>query len=210
MKISYRCLSRTCSDPSLILSSYSGYLSSTGSVFNRPGGVTGDYYYQAVRLVAWGSGNYILSSKSSIDTYGYLYRNLFDPSSPSQNLITSDDDSAGDGQFQISVYLSYGLAYILIVTTHSTNEVGSFSVRASGRSVIDLTAFTPTTSIPPVRTTSKYIRQHQFPSDHSSADASCFHSDSTLHRFPLDYHHHPHIFVFFCSSVWSRLEPAHK
>ena len=94
------------------------------------------------------SGTYSFTSVSSIDTYGYLYNSPVDPSNPSQNLITSDDDGGGGTQFRVQSYLSSGSSYVLIVTTYSTNVFGSFAVRAFGPSSIDLTEFTPSTSRP--------------------------------------------------------------
>jgi hypothetical protein len=60
-------------------------------------------------------------------------------------LIASDDDGAGDRQFQISLYLQSGRTYILVVTTLSTSITGSFSVRVVGPASVSLFEITPTT-----------------------------------------------------------------
>ena len=137
-----------------ILSSYSGYLSSTSPAFNRPGSGTGNYYYQAIRVTVAASGSYTFTSVSSMDTYGLFYVNNADPSYPSQNLVASDDDNGSSQQFRLSVSLSYGSTYVLIVTTYGTNVAGSFSVQVSGPSSVGLTAFNPSTSRP-ISTTSE-------------------------------------------------------
>jgi hypothetical protein len=59
------------------------------------------------------------------------------------NLITTDDDGAGKGQFQISRNLQFGSTYILVVTTFSTDITGSFTIRAGGPSSVYMMAFTP-------------------------------------------------------------------
>ena len=58
------------------------------------------------------TGTYTFISNSSIDTYGYFYNNPVDPSYPSQNLITSDDDGNDNGQFRISRPLQSGYTYV--------------------------------------------------------------------------------------------------
>jgi hypothetical protein len=65
---------------------------------------------------------------------------------PSDNLIASDDDGGGNGQFKITRYLQFGRTYILVVTTHGSGTTGSFSIRVTGPASLDMTAFTRTTS----------------------------------------------------------------
>ena len=54
-----------------------------------------------------------------------LRRSIF---SKAQELITHDNDSAGYGQFRVTVQLFSGLSYVLLVTTYSQNKTGSFSI----------------------------------------------------------------------------------
>jgi len=130
----------------LIPSSYSGALSSTSGRFTRPGATVGTYYYQAIQVRVYTSGRYSFTSSSSMDTYGYFYSDTFDPSSPSQNLIASDDDSGGSGQFRINVTLSYANTYILVVTTYPPSTTGTFSVTGLGPASVSLTPMSPTTT----------------------------------------------------------------
>jgi hypothetical protein len=81
-----------------------------------------------------------------MDTYGYFYNNAFDPSYPSQNLITSDDDSGGNRQFQIRGSLQSRHTYILVVTTYTNGVTGSFSIRGTGPASISFRKITPTAS----------------------------------------------------------------
>ncbi len=83
-----------------------------------------------------------------MDTYGYFYNVSFDPSYPFQNLIASNDDSAGNRQFWISLSLQSGHRYILVVTTSSVGATGSFTIKAAGPSSVMLTSITPSTNKP--------------------------------------------------------------
>ncbi|CAF3944088.1 unnamed protein product [Rotaria sp. Silwood2] len=91
-----------------------------------------------------------------MDTYGYMYRSSFDASTPSSNLLASDDDSGGNGQFQLTVYLTSGTTYILVVTTYIPGVVGPFSIIASGPAIVVFTLIvipTPTGTTVPTSTT---------------------------------------------------------
>ncbi len=129
------------------MSTYSGILSSSSPRFTRANINTGNFYYQAIQVVVSTTGTYTFTSTSSFDAYGYLYDGSFNPLSPSQNLITSDDDSGGgNGQFQITRSFQSGRTYILVATTYSASITGSFSIRATGPASAAMTLFTPTTS----------------------------------------------------------------
>lgn len=69
-----------------------------------------------------------LKSESSIDTFAYLYQTNFDPTSPFGYLVAYDDESNGNGQFQLSFSLSGGEVYYLVVTTKNPDVTGSFRV----------------------------------------------------------------------------------
>jgi len=112
-------------------------------MFSRVYGNTRKYYYQAIQVTVYTTGTYNFTSSSSIDTYGYFYNVPFDPSYPSQNLITSDDDSGGNQQFQIRISLQSGHKYVLVVTTYGSSVTGSFSVRVTGPASVGLTSITP-------------------------------------------------------------------
>ena len=59
------------------------------------------------------SGYYTFVSNSSIDTYGYLYNDTFDPYNPTLNLLQRNDDSVGNAQFLINVSLVNTGSYCL-------------------------------------------------------------------------------------------------
>jgi hypothetical protein len=118
-------------------------------MFIRPDSFLNNYYYfEAVQVSVSTAGTYIFTSISTIDTRGYFYNSSFDPSNATANLITSDDDSGGNRQFRIQVYLQAGGTYILVVTTHGNSVTGNFSVSAVGPASVDLIFITPSTSRP--------------------------------------------------------------
>lgn len=96
--------------------------------------------------MVFASGLYSFTTASSIDTYGLLYDDTFDPSMPSGNLMEYDDDGGIGLQFKITTYLAASKTYTLIVTTHRSSAVGSFSGTAAGPTPLALTAFGTTTT----------------------------------------------------------------
>ena len=130
-------------------SSYAGELSTTNQIFYRPQSPTNSlHYFQAIQITVPTAGAYTLRSISSLDTRGYFYRDSFDPSNSTANLITDDDDSGGQLQFLIRVDLQPGNTYILVVTTHRANVTGNFTVNVAGPALASLTSITPSTSRP--------------------------------------------------------------
>ena len=96
-------------------------------------------------MTTYTSGAYTFKSSSSIDTYGCFYQGSFDPSRPSQNLVTCDDDSGGGTQFLFNATLYYGQTYILVVTTFNPRVIGAYSVIAMGPGTVYMTSITPST-----------------------------------------------------------------
>ncbi|CAF1120659.1 unnamed protein product [Rotaria sordida] len=98
-----------------IASNYSSSLDMHSSTFTRKGGV-GIFYFEAIHITPKRTGNYTFRSYSTIDGYGYLYMNPFDPSNVTSNLLTSaddDDESGTSDQFFISYTLQAGKSTIL-------------------------------------------------------------------------------------------------
>ena len=130
----------------VILPNYSGSLTSNSPTFIRQGESSGYYYYQAIQVLVSMTGTYILTSTSSMDTYGYLYSYSFNPSYPSQYLLASNDDGNGNRQFRIDSQLQRGSIYILVVTTYTSREQGSYYVTAVGPASVSLSSMTVVTS----------------------------------------------------------------
>jgi hypothetical protein len=95
-------------------------------------------------------GYYSLQSISVMDTFGYIYNDSFVSSAVSQNSIASNDDSAGNQQFRLYIWLNNMTTYVLVVTTYLPNITGAFSINAIGLKSIIL----PDTNTPGKSSTS--------------------------------------------------------
>ncbi|CAF4076755.1 unnamed protein product [Adineta steineri] len=122
---------------SVVETMYSSVLTSNHSIYPRTGCHI-SYYYEAIKIQVYKSGHYSFNSMSNINTYGYMYAKYFDPFSPSAYLISADDDSSSNSQFNISIPLEINTEYILVVTTYNSNVTGSFSIRVSGPNRVGL------------------------------------------------------------------------
>jgi len=96
------------------------------------------YYFESIQVNVLIKGTYIFTSNSSINTYGYLYDDQFNPADLSLKLISENDDSNGQGQFRIAAILQSHRIYILVVTTFSPATTGQFSIVSSGLAPVDM------------------------------------------------------------------------
>jgi hypothetical protein len=103
-------------------------------------GFDDDYYYETILINVSKADDFTIISQSNINTYGYLYKNSFDLSDTSLNLITEDDNSGNNEQFKLTGFLQPSTMYVLVVTTFSPHVMGKFSIIASGTSLITLTS----------------------------------------------------------------------
>jgi hypothetical protein len=119
---------------------YSSALSVDSQSFSRPdsGSAAANYYYEAIQLNVVEDGIYNLWSNSTMDTYGYLYNDDFNPFNPSTNLLAMDDGSNGEDQFKLTICLLANTTYILLVTTYSPDTVGPFSIFVSDPNYVNL------------------------------------------------------------------------
>jgi hypothetical protein len=96
------------------------------------------HYYSAFEIRVIMSSNYSFSSESNIDTYGYIYENIFHPDNPSLNLLTKSRTGSEHGQFKLTVFLQPFMSYILLITTYSSNATGKFYIVTSGPAKVAL------------------------------------------------------------------------
>ncbi|CAF0990307.1 unnamed protein product [Adineta steineri] len=126
---------------SMVKTQYSSALTSNSQMYCRTSiCAIPNTYFQAIQLNVSISGTYTFVCNSSIDTYGFLYYNTFDPNYPPANLIILDDDGGGNYQFQLTAHLQISSRYILVVTTFNQNITGPFTITATGVSSIDLSS----------------------------------------------------------------------
>ncbi|CAF4231471.1 unnamed protein product [Rotaria socialis] len=129
-------------------STYSSAWSTESPSYCRTNCIASDsYYYEAIRVRVSNYGIFSLTSKSNIDTYGYLYINTFDPASPSSNLLLENDDGGGSGQFGLTYSLLIDSIYVLVATTYYPNVTGLFSVSAPGPGFVTFSAYVGTKTL---------------------------------------------------------------
>ena len=76
------------------------------------------------KFVATETRTYTISSQGGLDTYGHLYN-------ASQNPITSDDDSNGNGNFRITYTLTEGITCYIVARIYSSSATGTFTITIS-------------------------------------------------------------------------------
>jgi len=77
-------------------------------------------------------GCYNLISNSTIDTYGYIYKNYFYSIDSTINLVSENDRGFRSNQFELITQLQTNTKYILVVTTNDPNVTGVFSLLVTG------------------------------------------------------------------------------
>jgi hypothetical protein len=76
-----------------------------------------------------------------MNTYGYIYKNDFNPLKPSENLLLQHDGTCNQKQFKLIIDLEMNTQYILFVTTYRPKAMGRFSVFVSGPDNVSLSHF---------------------------------------------------------------------
>ena len=120
-------------DNSLVVESiYSSKLTENSSTFTRINCESPDYYYEAIEIDVIESGCYSLTSNSTIDTYGYIYKDKFYSIDATINLVSESDRNLRSNQFEVIIQLQTNTKYILVVTTNDPNVTGVFSLLVTG------------------------------------------------------------------------------
>ena len=98
-------------------------------------------YYETLQMNVVKTGLYVIWSASNINTYGYIYKNDFDPLKPSANLLAEHNGTCNERQFKLIIDLENNTQYVLVVTTYYPYTIGSFSVFVSGPDNVSLNQF---------------------------------------------------------------------
>ncbi|CAF4200222.1 unnamed protein product, partial [Adineta steineri] len=124
----------------LIQSNYTSGLTTYSPTTSHPDMCSNsNFYYEAIKINVFVAGTYTIACSSSIDTYGFLFNNTFDPTHPTENLLLSDDDGAGNQQFKLVYFLQPSINYTVIATTYYPFISGNFSLIATGPGVVYFT-----------------------------------------------------------------------
>jgi hypothetical protein len=73
-----------------------------------------------------------------MDTYGYIYKNKFDPLNPLENLLSINDDGGSYFQFRLDIRLVVNMTYVLVVTAYDSRRTGEFSITVFGKNKVTL------------------------------------------------------------------------
>ncbi|CAF1093348.1 unnamed protein product [Adineta steineri] len=122
-----------------VTTKYTNGLYSYSSTFVRPNGYTKNYYFHAIKVKVFTTGLYSFTSNSTFDTYGSIHHYPVELTNLSKSMIAYNDDSGGGGlQFQINLTLQSDKAYVLLVTTYSSNVTGLFTIIVEGPTNVEL------------------------------------------------------------------------
>ena len=86
------------------------------------------------------SGNYVIQSNSSIDTYGYIFNSSVRQITNARGAFMFNDDNGGNRQFKMEIVLQSMINYTLVVTTFGRDITGPFSVIAYGTAPVSFFA----------------------------------------------------------------------
>ncbi len=110
---------------------YSSLLSASNQIYSRD--CDKQYlYYESIQVKVIQSGYYSFRIYSTIDAYGFIYKNTFNPLNPSENLLHAEVDRSFDLQFRLNIRLSSGMTYVFVMTTYQLKEIGKFSITIQG------------------------------------------------------------------------------
>jgi hypothetical protein len=115
---------------------YASALTKDTQTYSRVCG--GNYHYESIQMNVQQNGAYSFDSNNTIITYGYIYKNDFDPWYPFENLLVQSNYRCGEYPFHLATYLQVNTTYVLVVTTFDRNVQGEFSVLVSGPNNISL------------------------------------------------------------------------
>jgi hypothetical protein len=73
-----------------------------------------------------------------MDTYGYIYKNKFNPLNPLENLLSINDDGGSIFQFRLDIRLVVDMIYVLVVTTYASKGTGKISIVVFGKNKVTL------------------------------------------------------------------------
>ncbi|CAF1216350.1 unnamed protein product [Adineta ricciae] len=122
-------------------SKYKSVLTKDTQTYSRVCGRT-NYHYETIEVNIEQTGPYSFDSNSNIITYGYLYKDNFNPFNPNNNLITHSNYSCSGFNFKFTAYLQFNTTYVLVATTFEPNVQGAFSVFVYGPNNVTLNRIT--------------------------------------------------------------------
>jgi hypothetical protein len=111
---------------------YESTLDGHSAIFARQVCLVSDYFYEPLEFTVSIAGNYSFWSHSTIDTFGHLYHDDFNLFQSAMNQLSSNDDSCGNGQFQIFDSLLPNKKHVLVITSFGVSKTSDFSLISAG------------------------------------------------------------------------------
>lgn len=140
-------------------STHNGRLDICDPVFRRPNSIGqptfSNVFYESFAFTVDQAGRYKLgmSVTTMYDGYFVLYQTSFDPLNPTVNFVISDDDDI-DKRPVIQTDLQAGLRYILVTTTFSVEDTGTYTNIITGPGQVTPDPSNATTGCNPIGTVS--------------------------------------------------------
>lgn len=116
---------------------FSGTLTASDPTFNRPltfstlSGIGTNVAYDVYGFHVNAAGTYSAEATSfggiDSDTFLYVYRNAFDPTSPLTNLVQYDDDSGVGFLSLVTANLQADVQYYLVFAAYDNGSYGSYT-----------------------------------------------------------------------------------
>ncbi len=149
---------------------YSGQLDTCDPQFNRPNTSlastsTSQHRYETYTFTVGTTGTYTLEiTAAAYDSFMVLYSPSFNPAAPLTNALEADDDDGAGLLSLIQRTLNAGTTYVLVSTTYTGTDTGTYTININGAGVVNpvsntitLGCVTPTptatnTSVPPTNT----------------------------------------------------------
>jgi hypothetical protein len=120
----------------MVSSVYESLLDKHSATYARDVCLLPNYFYEALAFNVSIAGEYSFWSDSDINTYGYLYRNDFNPFQPTRYLLSVNNGKCHKKQFHIARHLYPNTRYILVVTSAGVNATGGFSIISAGPTAV--------------------------------------------------------------------------
>ncbi|CAF1280063.1 unnamed protein product [Adineta steineri] len=122
---------------SVLQNTYSSSLAKDNQIYYRECDKQ-NLYYESIQVKVKETGFYTFRSSGTIDSYGSIYKNKFNPLDPSENLLKTDDDSSPVDQFKLDIRLDVDTIYVMVVTTSDSKQIGEFSIEVLGKNKLIL------------------------------------------------------------------------
>jgi hypothetical protein len=116
-------------------------LNASSPIFNRPSS-SSSYYYKITSFTCNYPGSYLIELNkvsSNADPFLYVYSS-FNPSSPSSNLIISDDDGGGLPNARLVMNLTMGQTIYIVSTDYYTTVSGTYNLKVNPYFTPEVTA----------------------------------------------------------------------